>query len=220
MRSLQFALGEKENRGLKVLCLGAHCDDIEIGCGGTILKLIQQYNIEEIHWVVFCSNELREKEARKSAGLFLKGAENKIIKVHSFRDGYMPAQWSEIKDQFEELKKQADPDVIFTHTREDRHQDHRIVHNFTWNTFRNHMILEYEIPKYDGDLGQPNLFVSLDKETVSHKIEILKNSFQSQSGKQWFDDELFKGFMRVRGVESASDSGLSEAFYARKITIG
>jgi len=218
MQKLKFSFDHSKSEGLKILCLGAHCDDIEIGCGGTILKLIQQYDIEEIHWVVFCSNTTRKKEAEESASQFLEGVKSKVI-VHNFKDGYTPAQWSEIKDEFETLKKIISPDVIFTHTRDDRHQDHRTIHNFTWNTFRNHMILEYEIPKYDGDLGRPNLFVPLDEKITNRKIEITKSSFKSQAEKQWFDDELFKGLMRIRGMESVSEFGLAEAFLVRKIIL-
>lgn len=216
---INLQLPDTKGQGLELLCFGAHSDDIEIGCGGTILSLLDRYKIGKIVWVVFCSNENREQEAKASAAQFLENVENKDIRVMSYRDGFLPDVWSEVKEEFESIKREINPDLIFTHTREDRHQDHRIVSDLTWNTFRNHMILEYEIPKYDGDLGQPNLFVSLDKEIVDQKLEITKSAFKSQTGKQWFDDELFKGLMRIRGMESASDSGFSEAFFGRKIVI-
>jgi len=216
MQKLKFSFDHSKSEGLKILCLGAHCDDIEIGCGGTILKLIQQYDIEEIHWVVFCSNTTRKKEAEESASQFLEGVKSKVT-VHNFKDGYTPAQWSEIKDKFEKLKKIISPDVIFTHTRDDRHQDHRTIHNFTWNTFRNHMILEYEIPKYDGDLTTPALYVEVDRETAERKNRIILESFQSQQNKHWLDDELLNSLMRIRGVESVSESGFAEGFHVRKM---
>jgi LmbE family N-acetylglucosaminyl deacetylase len=218
MLSIDFTKETSVGTGLRIQCLGAHCDDIEIGCGGRLLKLIRQDKVAEIHWVVFCSTPERKKEAEKSAALFLEHTEHTVT-FHNYKDGYTPVQWSDIKDRFEELKSDINPDLIFTHTRGDRHQDHLTIHNLTWNTFRNHLILEYEIPKYDGDLGQPNFFVALDKKVVNRKIGFIKSAFKSQVEKQWFDDELFKGLMRIRGVESVSKTGFSEAFYARKLHI-
>lgn len=210
MLSLRFNLNDK----LNVLCLGAHCDDIEIGCGGTLLKLIGEYEVEHIQWVIFTSNQQREIEARKSAEYFLKNVRSKEIAIKNFTDGILPQQTLEIKKYFEQIKTTFNPDLIFTHYRHDLHQDHRLINELTWNTFRNHFILEYEIPKYDGDLGNPGFFVPLNEETVHHKVKALIEYYPSQSKKHWFDKDLFYAFMRIRGMESASRH--AEAFYMRK----
>lgn len=206
-------------KGLKLLCLGAHCDDIEIGCGGTILKLIDEYEIDQITWVVFTSNDVRKQEAICSAKQFLKSVKNVDIQVLDFQDGFLPSTWSNVKAEFEKIKQDFLPDIIFTHYRNDLHQDHRTLNELTWNTFRNHLILEYEILKYDGDLGTPNLFVPLKNNQIKEKKEIIINSFKSQLNKQWFDDMLLTSTMRIRGVECASESKYAEAFYCRKMTI-
>ena len=200
---------------LKVLCLGAHSDDIEIGAGGTILKLIDEYQIEEITWIVFSSNEIRKKEAILSAEKFLTEVSNKNIEVKDFRDGFLPFHAIEVKEFFEELKKSGTPDIIFTHYRNDRHQDHRLISDLTWNTWRSHFILEYEIPKYDGDLGNPNFYVQLEDAHISKRNQILLETFVSQAGKHWFDDATFKALARIRGMESATL--FAEAFYSRKL---
>lgn len=214
MQNLRFSI--KPGEKLNILCLGAHCDDIEIGCGGTLLKLIDQYENVSIKWVVFASNEEREREAQKSAELFLEYAKEKEITILDYKDGFLPANWSEVKNSFESLKEYA-PDVIFTHYRDDLHQDHRTVNELTWNTFRNHFILEYEIPKYDGDLGNPNVFVPIEQWQLKRKKEILFKCFNSQLDKQWFDDSLLTSLPRLRGVQSASQTNYAEAFYSRKI---
>src|ERR1019366_10187722 len=147
-------------RPLDILCLGSHSDDIEIGCGGAILHLADQYPGSRFHWVVFSATGVREAEARRAAEMFAgNNLQEPILK--SFQDGFMPFSGGEVKAIFEELKGKVSPDVIFTHHRNDAHQDHRLIAQLTWNTFRDHLILEYEIPKYDGDLGQPNVFVPL-----------------------------------------------------------
>ncbi|MEC4813256.1 MAG: PIG-L deacetylase family protein [Scytonema sp. PMC 1069.18] len=201
----------------KILCLGAHCDDIEIGCGGTILKLIEKYQNIILYWVVFSSNEQREEEERASANRFLKEIQTKKVIVKDFRDGFLPFQGIEVKECFEQLKQEFSPDIIFTHYRDDRHQDHRLISDLTWNTFRNHLILEYEIPKYDGDLGYPNFFVHLDEALCRRKIQYLLDSFPSQNHKQWFTEETFRSILRIRGIESNSPSKYAEAFHCRKI---
>jgi len=205
--------------GFKLLCLGAHCDDIEIGCGGTLLKLIENYNISFVKWVVFASTEERAKEATASAELFLQGVKEKDIVVHRYRDGFLNYSGYEIKDNFEKIKKEFTPDVVFTHYRNDRHQDHRLLSDLAWNTYRDHLILEYEIPKYDGDLGIPNLFVSVDARLAEQKIDILLKSFASQANKHWFDKETFLALMRLRGMECAAETKYAEAFHARKVLI-
>lgn len=202
-----------------VLCLGAHCDDIEIGCGGTILRLIQDYPQLAVHWVVFSSNPQRATEARKSAEIFLKHAGGQSIVIKEFRNGYFPAVSTEIKDYFEELKSAIQPDVILTHCRHDLHQDHRTLSELTWNTFRNHLILEYEIPKYDGDLGTPNLYMPLTENQWRSKIDTLMACFPSQHDKHWFEPQTFAALMRLRGIESNAPSGYAEAFYCRKASL-
>jgi LmbE family N-acetylglucosaminyl deacetylase len=201
---------------LKILCLGAHADDIEIGCGGTIFRFLGEHKII-VHWVVFCCPSQREKEARNSAESLLKKAVKRAIEIREFRDGFFPYQGDQIKEFFEELKGKLSPDLIFTHARSDLHQDHRIINELTWNTFRDHIILEYEIPKYDGDLGSPNVFIRLNEETCKRKIEHVLRFFQTQSGKHWFDEETFRALMRLRGVEAGTR--YAEAFYCRKFLI-
>jgi len=203
---------------LKVLFLGAHSDDIEIGCGGTILRLIRENPGIEITWVVFSALGERGEEARKSAEEFLQDVQKKQIIVHEFKDGYFPHRGAEIKDIFERLKQDFVPDVIFTHYRQDLHQDHRVLNELAWNTWRDHFILEYEIPKYDGDLGIPNFFVHLDKELCDRKTDALMRFFQTQGNKHWFTPETFQAILRIRGVESKSPGGYAEAFYARKLS--
>lgn len=202
---------------LNILCLGAHSDDIEIGAGGTLLKIFQEYEIGSVRWVVFASNEIRRNEANRSADQFLESVSEKKIEINSYRDGFLPSHSIEIKEYFESLKQEISPDIIFTHYRNDRHQDHRLVSDLTWNTWRNHLILEYEIPKYDGDLGIPNFYVPLDDELLLKRNDILFNSFVSQQSKHWFDHDTFNALPRLRGMESASK--FAEAFYARKIIL-
>jgi LmbE family N-acetylglucosaminyl deacetylase len=206
-----------KNQPINILCLGAHCDDIEIGAGGTLLKLIEQNGIDSIKWVVFTSNEIRKQEALKSAKRFLEKINKIEIQIENFQDGYLPSQVADVKVYFEQLKNNYNPDLIFTHFREDKHQDHRTINELTWNTWRNHFILEYEICKYDGDIGGPNLYVPLDKEIVEKRNNIILDSFESQKSKHWFDDGGLKALMRIRGIESATY--YAESFYARKVLI-
>jgi len=201
----------------KVLCLGSHCDDIEIGCGGTILRLIENYPNIEFYWVVFSSNSQREPEAYQSANSFLKKAKAKTILIKKFRDGFFPFIGIEIKEFFEQLKQDFNPDIVFTHYRHDLHQDHRLISELTWNSFRNHLILEYEIPKYDGDLGSPNFFVHLDEGICQNKTNYILDSFQSQKEKHWFTEETFLSILRLRGIESNAPGKYAEGFYCRKI---
>jgi LmbE family N-acetylglucosaminyl deacetylase len=212
MLSVNFA---DRTGGLKILCLGAHCDDIEIGCGGTIIRLVEEYEIRQLKWIVFTSSEERADEARRSAESFMKECKEKEIIIKKFKDGFLPYEAEKIKNLFEELKA-FDPDIIFTHYRNDLHQDHRTICELTWNTFRTHQIFEYEIPKYDGDLSSPNFFVTLNKEVAKSKVDIITKCFQSQAGKQWFDKDTFFAMMRIRGIESASPTKFAEGFYVRK----
>ena len=203
----------------KVLCLGAHSDDIEIGCGGAVLELIASQPRAAFDWVVFSACGERKKEAQAGAAAFLSDAGAKNVILGDFRDGFFPYDGGAIKEFFEELKQKVDPDLIFTHARADLHQDHRLVSELTWNTFRDHLILEYEIPKYDGDLGAPNAYVPLHEETRDEKIRLIRKCFRSQAGNQWFSAETFLAIMRLRGIESNAASGYAEAFYARKLVI-
>ena len=205
------------NPPLRLLCIGAHSDDIEIGCGGTILRLLQEYPQMEIHWVVLGATGQRAIEAVESANLFLVNARQKAIIIREFRDGFFPYIGAEIKDFFEELKRQVSPDLILTHHRQDLHQDHRLVSELTWNTFRNHLILEYEIVKYDGDLGTPNLFVHLNDLICHHKIQNILKCFSSQKDKPWFTEDAFLSILRLRGLESNAPDKYAESFYCRKI---
>lgn len=201
----------------RILCLGAHSDDIEIGCGGTILRLLEWYPDVYVRWVVLSGNARRADEARCGASLFLGGSSQSEVVTKEFRDGFFPYS-PELKEFFETLKMEPTWDVIFTHQREDRHQDHRVVSDLTWNTFRNHLVLEYEIPKYDGGLGSPNVFVTLDESTRDRKIEYLMQAFGSQRDKRWFSGSTFASLMRLRGVECGNE--YAEGFYARKLLVG
>ncbi len=211
---------EQNSRGtFKILCLGAHSDDIEIGCGGTILELLRSRRNLEFHWVVFSSGVERDREARRSAGLFLKGAAKQNVEVLDFRNSFFPQEGVKLKEFFEDLKTRLSPDLILTHTRKDLHQDHRVINQLTWNTWRNHLILEYEIPKYDGDLGSPNFFVPFDRKICQRKIKHLMACFATQRNKHWFTEDTFQGLMRIRGIEANSPGRFAEGFYSRKLVL-
>jgi LmbE family N-acetylglucosaminyl deacetylase len=216
VKPFQFAAA---GDSLSVLCLGAHSDDIEIGLGATLLTLIARGVHLHVHWCVLSGVGEREREAYASAGGFLAQVTSAKIEVLAFRDGFFPEQAVDIKSWFEKLKVRANPDLIFTHYRHDAHQDHRRVCRLTWNTFRDHCILEYEIPKWDGDLGQPNLYVPASAEALRRKIELLNSHFGSQRCKQWFDSDLFLGLARLRGMECRAPDRYAEAFFARKLTV-
>jgi LmbE family N-acetylglucosaminyl deacetylase len=204
---------------LRVLAIGAHADDIEIGCGGTLMRLAAIDSKAEIVWVVLTGDEKRADEARSSAADFAAGFAASEVILGSFRDGFLPYGGGDVKQFFEDLKGTISPDVIFTHQRADLHQDHRLACELTWNTWRDHLILEYEIPKYDGDLGVPNLFVHLDESIATRKVDLLLSHFGSQLDRRWFTDDLFRSMLRVRGMESNSPNGLAEAFYCRKLVL-
>jgi LmbE family N-acetylglucosaminyl deacetylase len=206
-------------RPLEVLVLGAHADDIEIGCGGTILALAGREAPIRVTWVVFSAVGEREREAHASAEAFLKDAEQTTVLVEGFRDGFFPYLGGQVKDRFETLKPSVTPDLVLTHRRDDAHQDHRLVAELTWNTFRDHFVLEYEIPKYDGDLGNPNLFVPLPAATCERKIELLLQGFPSQRQRGWFTPDTFWSLLRLRGVESASPTRFAEGFHCRKAVL-
>jgi LmbE family N-acetylglucosaminyl deacetylase len=212
---VHLSLGPPRQR-LTVLCLGAHSDDIEIGCGGTVLSILASHPRTTVHWVVFSAAGRRDVEARRSAARFLRDAHDQQIIVQNFRDGFLPYSGAAVKEFFETLKP-VQPDVIFTHHRHDRHQDHRLVSDLTWNTFRNHNVLEYEIPKYDGDLGQPNVYVALAPAVRRRKLKLLMSGFASQRSKRWFTEDTFAGLMRLRGVESGAEA--AEAFFGHKLVL-
>ena len=216
---LPLSLGLDPVDPLRVLVVGAHADDIEIGCGGTILRLISEHRESTVDWVVLSGDGERATEAAESASAFLEGAAARRVVIEAFRDGFFPYDGAAVKEFFERLKAEADPDLILTHRLEDRHQDHRLVAELTWNTFRNHLILEYEIPKYEGDLGQPNLFVPLSAELCERKVELLRKGFPSQAGRYWFTDDTFWAQLRLRGLECRSQSRFAEAFHARKLVL-
>ena len=212
----RVSLLEDGNAPKKILALGAHADDIEIGCGGTILRLLEEDPATEVYWVVLGASGQRKMEAVESANLFLENAQRKEIVIKEFKDSYFPYVGSQIKEFFEELKQKYLPDLVLTHYRGDLHQDHRLVSELTWNTFRNHLILEYEIVKYDGDIGAPNFFVHLTESIVRKKIQTIVGSFKSQRGKSWFTEDVFSSILRLRGVESNVEK-YAEAYYCRKI---
>lgn len=216
MLKLDFGNGGKR---LGLLCLGAHSDDLEIGCGGTVLEWLARYPEVDVTWVVLSAAGPRADEARRSANALLRGAAGKNIHLREFRDGHFPAHFTELKQFFEHLKKSVHADVILTHRLEDRHQDHRLVAELTWQTWRDHLVFEYEIPKYEGDLGQPNLFVPLSARTGKRKVDHLLKHFGSQRARSWFSAETFFGLMQLRGIECRAASGLAEAHHLRKAVL-
>ena len=217
---LRLLLGRPAAEPIRLLVLGAHPDDIEIGCGGTLMHLAQQENVTDVSWVVLSGEHQRAVEAKRSAEALLAAVANSQIIVRDFADGFFPYDGREIKLFFEELKAEVSPNLIFTHQRGDLHQDHRLCCELTWNTFRDHLILEYEVPKYDGDMGQPNVFVALEGELCRRKIAHLMTNFPSQVPKRWFKEDLFSGLLRLRGMECNSPTSFAEAFYCRKAVVG
>ncbi|MBK9179280.1 MAG: PIG-L family deacetylase [Acidimicrobiales bacterium] len=214
-------LSPPAGRPLRVLALGAHADDVEIGAGGTLLRLVAEQPGLEVHWVVLSAVAERAAEARTSAQAFLAGAGAAHVAVHELPESYFPAAWAEVKAVIQGLEP-LDPDLVLTHRRADRHQDHRTVAELTWNSFRHQLVLEYEIPKYEGDLGdrgQPNLFVPLDEAVARRKVALLLEGFPSQAGRHWFDADTFLGLLRVRGLECAAPGRYAEAFHAAKVVL-
>jgi LmbE family N-acetylglucosaminyl deacetylase len=205
--------------GYELLCVGAHSDDLEIGCSGTMLRLLAAWPIERVTWVVLSARGERGVEAEKAARRLLGERPGVRIVLGEFRDGFFPYTAVPIKEFFEQLKREVEPDLVLTHYRDDRHQDHRLVSELTYNTFRDHLILEYEIMKLDGDLGNPNVYVPLDEDVVGRKVELLMEGFGSQRDKRWFSEDAFRALMRLRGIEAGAPSGFAEAFYGRKLVI-
>jgi LmbE family N-acetylglucosaminyl deacetylase len=215
MLALALSRGDQPLR--RVLAIGCHADDLEIGCGGTLLALAHEKRDLEVTWVVLGAEGERASEARASAESFLADVRSEVI-VHGFRDAFMPYRGESVKEAFEQLK-QVEPDLVLTHTRDDLHQDHRLACELTWNTFRDHLILEYEVPKWDGDLGRPNLYLPLGDDIVERKLDLVLRHFPTQAEKHWYDAETFRGLMRLRGLECASPTRYAEAFYAPKIVV-
>lgn len=216
MLSVEFS---KLKRPARLLCIGAHSDDIEIGCGGTILRMMAEMPSLEVRWVVLSARGARKQEALASAKRFLRSTSRKRVVVKQFKESFFPYVGDKIKAFFEQLKAEFDPDLILTHYRHDLHQDHRVVSDLTWNTFRDHLIWEYEIPKYDGDMGVPNVFAPLSREICDEKIRLLMEGFGSQRSRRWFTDDTFWALLRLRGIEAGSSGRFAEAFYARKIVL-
>lgn len=216
---LSLLCGSDRPERPRILLLGAHSDDIEIGCGATVLRLSEEVPDADVCWVVFSAKGPRAREARESAQDFLASFTSAKVELHEFRDAFFPDQFAAIKDTFEDLKERFRPNLVFTHFREDMHQDHRVVAELTWNTFRSELILEYEIPKYDGDLGNPNFFVAISAEQLESKVNKLFQHFGTQQHRKWFSRELFTGLMHLRGLHAASPSGIAEAFYSRMLSI-
>jgi len=200
----------------EILCIGAHCDDIEIGCSGTVLRLLDAHPDIHITWLILTGNADRQAEAKASA-INLIGADRVELVFHGFRDGYLPYIGETVKEAFEEIKSRTDPHLILCHWEGDRHQDHRFISELTASTFRKNLILEYEIPKYDGDMGRPNVFVPITEDILKKKISNLMRCYPSQVDKNWFDAETFTSLHRLRGVECGSDSRYAEGFYCRKM---
>jgi len=218
MRHLTILQASRRSR-LNILCLGAHCDDVDIGCGGALLALLERYRAADVTWAVFSAHGEREKELRASARRFLRKAAASRVVTRNYRDGFFPAQFAGIKEEFESLKRSTNPDLIFTHRRDDRHQDHRLIAELTWNTYRSHLILEYEVPKYEGDLTTPSAYFGLQPAHVERKIRILLDSYRTQRSKHWFSADTFRGLMRLRGIESGAESGWAEGFHASKLLL-
>jgi len=207
----------RRGKALRLLCIGAHSDDLEIGCGGTVLTWLASMPAVEVTWVVLSAEGIRASEARRSARALLARATRHKVIIANFRDCFMQSQYVDVKGYFEDLKRDVDPDVVVTHWLQDRHQDHRLVAELTWNTWRNHLVLEYEIPKYEGDLQTPNVYVPISNSVARRKISHLERHFSSQRRKDWFTADTFRGLMRLRGLESRSRSGFAEGFHARKV---
>jgi len=207
-------------RPLRLLCIGAHSDDLEIGCGGTLIDWLARYREVDVTWVVLGATPARAAEARRSAASILRRASRKLIVMHSVRDGHFPGHFNDLKEVFAGLGSTLAPDVVFAHTLDDRHQDHRLVAELTWQTFRDHLILEYEIPKYEGDLGRPNFYVPLSAATGRRKLDHLMRHFPSQHAKGWYRSGTFSAMLQLRGLECRAPDGFAEAFLARKLVCG
>jgi LmbE family N-acetylglucosaminyl deacetylase len=217
--ALPLTLGSEFTQPLSILCLGAHSDDIEIGCGGTLLRLLEERPGSSIRWVVFSADDARSREAQASAAAFTSHAGSVDVTVYDFRESWFPTEWGPIKEAIAALATQISPDVVFAHRRDDEHQDHRTIGQLVWNHFRDHLIMEYEIAKFEGDLGCPNVFVPFVRTIVDQKTDLLAQHFGSQHDKTWFNEDAFRGLMALRGTECNAPSGFAEGFYVRKVVL-
>ena len=215
---LALALPTPPDRALRVLCLGAHCDDIEIGCGATLMRLTLERPVE-VDCVTFCAPPQRAAESRAALSQMLRAAHALRLRFESLPDGYLPAHWAEAKQMMESLKALPAPDLVLTHERDDLHQDHRVVNELTWNTFRDHLILEYEVPKFDGGLGQPQVYAPIPSALAERKAQLLVEHHASQRPKHWFGADTFLALMRLRGLECRAPEGYAEAFHAHKLVV-
>ncbi len=217
MAPLSIAAGR---RSLRVLCIGAHSDDIEIGCAGTVLRWLADFEQVHVYWAVLSAHEARNAEARRSANALLRRAASTRVVLGDFKDAHLTADFARAKAFLGALHRgTADVDVVLTHSLDDRHQDHRLIAEMTWQTWRDHLILEYEIPKYEGDLGRPNLYVPLPKAIAARKVSHLMRHFGSQRSKAWFSESTFQGLMHLRSIECRAASGFAEAFNCRKAVL-
>lgn len=216
---LTAQLGTEAGRPLTILCLGAHSDDVEIGCGGTLLRLLAEHPGSTVHWVTFSATSERADETRSSAAAFTAEAARLELDIFDFAENHFPSQLRELKEQMGSVARTVTPDVVFTHRREDLHQDHSTIAELTWQAFRDHVVLEYEIPKFEGDLGHPNLFVPLSADQARRKVDLICEHFATQADKPWFRPEVFTGLMAVRGVECVAPGGYAEGFTARKLVL-
>jgi LmbE family N-acetylglucosaminyl deacetylase len=215
-----LSLNPAAGRGrLDLLCLGAHSDDIEIGCGGAVLRWLAEVPEVHVTWVVLSAPGERADEARRSAQALLKGAASVEVVIGDFTDAHFPSETARLKAFLSDIARRTPADVVLTHRLEDRHQDHRTVGELTWQTWRDHLVLEYEIPKYEGDLGQPNVYVPLPTEIAQRKVQHLMAHFGTQRSKGWFTEATFQGLMALRGIECRAPSGQAEAFHARKVVL-
>ena len=220
MRELALSIGDATGP-LHLLCIGAHADDLEIGAGGTVLTLLERHPGSRVTWAVFAGSGNRVSEAKASAEELLTTAGSFDVHTLGLRDGFLPYQGAAAKEAIERLREGLpnEPDVILTHALHDRHQDHRTLAELTWNTWRDHLVLAYEVPKYEGDLVPPNAYVPLEAGNVERKLDHLRRHFASQWGRDWYDEDTFRGLMRVRGLECRSPSRFAEAFHARKLVL-
>jgi LmbE family N-acetylglucosaminyl deacetylase len=216
----QFALSHGPSRVRSILAIGCHSDDIEIGCGGTILAFTRANDDVHVTWVVLAATGTRKEEARTSAEAFLGSAASSDVRVHGFRDGFLPHIGGEVKEVFESTKREVSPDIVFTHTRDDLHQDHQLASDLARQTFRDHLILEFEIPKVDGDLGRPNVYIPLSASVATDKVALLEEHHPSQAAKHWFDADTFMGLMRLRGMECVAPERYAEAFVCHRLVVG
>ncbi len=213
---LGLELAKPDGRPLSVLVVGAHPDDIEIGAGGTLLNLSDSQPGLRVHYVVLTGTPQRQEEARAAAESFLSGADL-TVDLHALPEGRLPAVWADVKDVLEDVARTCAPDLILAPSSHDAHQDHRTIGEIIPTVFRDGLSLSYEIPKWDGDFGRPSLYVALSSQTARRKVELLHKCYPSQSARDWWDDEVFLGLARLRGMECRA--GYAEGFTCSKATL-